>query len=55
MSENPKVKKRKYTKRKSKLTLALDHIENVLSQPDKKKRRKRNVKQTKKSNTENVS
>ena len=53
MSENPKVKKRKYTKRKSKLTLALDHIENVLSQPAKKKRRKRNVKKTKKSNTEN--
>jgi hypothetical protein len=52
MSDN--IKKRKYIKRKSKLTLALEHIENVLSQPVKKKRRKRNVKKTKKSNTENL-
>jgi|TARA_R100001244_G_C5141748_1_gene128020 predicted RNA-binding protein with RPS1 domain len=54
MSENPKVKKRKYTKRKSKLTLALDHIDSILSETTKKKRRKRNVKKTKKSNTENL-
>ena len=55
MSENPKVIKRKRIKRKSKLTLALDHIDSILSEPVKKKRRKRNVKQTKKPNTENVS
>ena len=54
MSENPKVKKRKRIQSKSKLTLALDHIDNILSEPAKKKRRKRNVKKTKKPNTENL-
>jgi len=54
MSDHPKVIKRKRIQRKSKLTLALDHIDNILSEPAKKKRRKRNVKKTKKPNTENL-